>query len=87
MEILKYIGDIKNLRYLHLTNIKLFVVVSQIVDSGCLEVRDGHLPLIVDRGGAGGHGTIAEKRRRDGGGGPALRSLEGIGNIQQREDP
>ena len=75
-----------------MTNIKLFVVVSQSVDGCCLEVRDGHPPLIVDRGGAGGHGAIAEKRRRDGGGGPdllraALRSLQGIGNIQQRQDP
>ena len=74
-------------------NIKQFVVVSQSVDGGCLEVRYSHPPLVVDRGGAGGDGAIAEKRRRDGGMCPsllrhalALRSLQGIGNIQQRQD-
>ena len=73
-------------------NIKQFVVVSQSVDGGCLEVRDSHPPLVVDRGGAGGDGAVAEKWRRDGGVGAsllraALRSLQGIGNIQQRQDP
>ena len=74
---------------LHLTmmDIKMFCVVSQSVDVGYLEVRDGHPPLVVDRGGAGGHGAIAEKWRRDGWDGPdlmrsALRSrLQGICNI------
>ena len=39
--------------------IKRFVVISQSVDGGCLEVRDGHPPLVVNGSGASGDGAIA----------------------------